>query len=360
MAYPDLTANPVVSDKVVYKLIVKDGSGNSLGEFEKYKNLRFSKRLNNYGECSFAVPVNDPKIASLIALRIYSVYIYRDDILIWAGEQATREGSLNDKGDNWVYITCYDWFEQWFSRYTDAEEIFSNVDAGQIAWSLIDTAQSETDGDFGINEGTIEATQNRDRTYYNQNIGEAIVNLSNAINGFDFEINTSKAFNVYSVIGIDRSNDIRLEYGINIRYMRITEDFSKPINRAIVLGDSGVLSDPLRVEREDLTSQGIYKIREDLLNDMGVSTIANLEEKGDAMLRKYEAPLYKISMAIVRSTTPTIADFSIGDIITLIIKTGIYNINTQFRVFGWEVDYEADDTETLSLTLGNFYLPTFS
>lgn len=360
MSYPDLTPQPKTSDRIVYKLVVKDGNGVSLGEFEKYKNLKFSKRLNNYGQCTFSVPVNDPKIASLIALRIYSVYIYRDTHLIWAGEQAIRQGSLTDSGNNWVQITCFDWFEQWFSRYTDAEETFTGIDAGQIAWSLIETAQVETDGDYGVIEGTIGATQNRDRTYYNQNIGEAIVNLSNVINGFDFEINTSKVFNVASIIGVDRSNEIVLEYGTNVRSMRITEDFSKPVNRAIVLGDSGVLAEPLRVEREDLTSQGIYRIREDAINEMMVTETETLEEKGDALLRKYEEPLYKISMDIVRSTTPTIDDFSLGDVITIRVKTGMYNINERFRVYGWELSYDQNDTETLSLTLGNFYLPVFS
>lgn len=358
--FPDLTPAPISSERITYRLVVKDGSGNNLGEFERYKNLRFTKRLNNYGECSFSVPVNDPKIASLIALRIYTVHIYRDELLLWAGEQAVRQGALDDKGGNWATITCYDWFEQWFSRYTAEEVTFTGIDAGQIAWDMIDTAQGEANGDFGITEGTIEATQNRDRTYYNQNIGEAIVNLSNIINGFDFEINTSKVFNVASVIGVDRSDEIRLEYGINVRSIRITEDFSKPVNRGIVIGDSGVLAEPLRVERDNVTSQGIYKIREDLSNEMSVSETETLEEKGDAMLRKFQEPLIKISMEIVRSTTPTIADFAIGDIIKLIIKTGIYDMNENFRIYEWGVSWDQNDTETLSLTLGNFYLPEFS
>lgn len=358
--YPDLTPAPVAPSKIVYRLIVKDADGNNLGEFEKYKNLKFTKRLNNYGECSFSVPVNDPKIASLIALRIYSVHIYRDDVLLWAGEQAVRQGNLDDKGGNWATITCYDWFEQWFSRYTAEEVTFTGIDAGQIAWDMIDTAQGEANGDFGIIEGTIEATQDRDRTYYNQNIGEAIVNLSNVINGFDFEINTSKVFNVASVIGVDRSDELILEYGRNIRSIRITEDFSKPVNRGIVIGDSGTFAEPLRVERDNVPSQVLYKIREDLSNEMSVSETATLEEKGDAMLRKYQEPLIKISMEIVRGATPTIADFAIGDIIKLVIKTGIYDMNEDFRIFEWGVSWDQNDTETLSLTLGNFYLPLFS
>lgn len=349
---------------ITYKILVKDASGNNIGEFEKFRNLKFNKRLNNYGTCQFEVPVDDPKIASLISLRRYSVEIYRYDnttgLLIWAGEQASRQGNLDDKGGNWVLIYCYDWLEQLNSRFTADEVSYEGIDAGQIAWDLIDDSQTQSNGDFGITEGTIEATQNRDRTYYNKNILEAIIELSNVINGFDFEINTSKVFNVKGVIGADRTDSVILEYGINVTAMRIMEDFSKIVNRGIVLGDSGYIGDPLRVERDDAGAQALYKVREALVSETTTSEQDTLEEKGDALIRKYEAPLYKVSMNIARGGTPSIADFALGDVITLKVQSGIYNINEDFRIYEWTVSYSDDNTETLDLVLGNFYIPNFS
>jgi len=343
----------------MYKIQVQDGSGNNLGEFSTFRNLQFGKRLNNYGACSFQVPINDPKVSSLIALRIYTVNIWRDATLIWAGEQVNRQGNLDNKGDNWVTVYCFDWFEQLLTRYTGSEVTFSGVDAGDIAWQLIDTSQSLSDGDLGITEGTIETTQNRDRTYYNQNIAQAIINLSNVINGFDFEINTSRVFNVYTTQGIDRSDSIILEYGVNVSDMRITEDFSKPVNKAIILGGSGNPSVALRVERDDAVLQGQYKLREGLSNELTVSETATLEESGDAMIRKYGISLMKISMGIVRKS-PTIADFALGDIIRLKVKSGIYDIDQSFRIFEWQVNYNSDNTETLTLVLGDFTIPEAS
>lgn len=346
---------------ITYKILVKDENGTNLGEFEKFRGLKFNKRLNNYGSCQFEVPVDEPKIASLISLRRYSIEVFRYDdetgLLIWAGEQASRQGSLDDKGGNWVQIICYDWLEQLNSRYTADEVTYEGIDAGQIAWDLIDDSQNQTNGDFGITEGTIEATQNRDRTYYNKNILEAIIELSNVINGFDFEINTSKVFNVKNIIGTDRSDSVILEYGINITSMRIMEDFSKIVNRAIILGDSGYIGDPLRVERDDTGKQETYKIREALINETTTSESGTLQDKGDALIRKYENPLYKVSMGIARGGSPSIADFALGDVITLIVQSGIYNLNEQFRVYEWTVSYNDDNTEVLDLVLGNFYIP---
>ncbi len=194
-----------------YTIKVKNLAEEVIGEFDVFRNLQFGKRINNYGTCSFDVPVSGNKTDNLIALRIYTVWIYRNDVLIWAGEQATREGKLDDKGDNWVTLHCFDWIEQLNTRYTAEEVIFIATDAGEIAWSMIETSQAKTNGDFGFTEGVIEPTMDRDRTYNNQNIMEAIINLANVINGFDFEINNSKVFNVYEHIGVDRTSTIILE-----------------------------------------------------------------------------------------------------------------------------------------------------
>lgn len=53
---------------IEYRILVKDHNNIAIGEFPVFRNLKFSKRLNNYGECSFEVPVSDPAIRSLVAL----------------------------------------------------------------------------------------------------------------------------------------------------------------------------------------------------------------------------------------------------------------------------------------------------
>ena len=345
---------------ITYKVIVKDASGNNVGEFEKFRNLKFGKKLNNFGECSFEVPANDSKVSQLIALRVYSVWIYREGTLLWAGEQAIRQGDLDDRGDNWATIVCYDWLEQLNSRYTVAEQIYTFQSGSDIVWDLIDQTQQDTNGDLGITQGTLEESTWREKTYTNQNIMDAIVNLANLLDGFDFQINNSKVFSISNFIGIDRSDTIVLEYGTNVKSVRITEDFSKPSTRAIILGQTDEVTDQVRLERNDATQQTAYGLREYTQSVMEVSEVATLEATGDAVLRKYGSPLLKVSVDIVRSTTPTIEDFSLGDIIRVKIKSGIYNIDENFRVFEWTVSYDTDNTETLSLVLGNFYTEVFS
>lgn len=334
-----------------YKILVKDGDGDPIGEFDTFTDLTFGKKLNNFGECSFKIPTNDPKLSSLIALRVYTVEIYRDGVLIWAGEQANREGELNEDGDNWCQITCYDWLEQLSDRYTVNEKIYEYQDGTEIFKDLLNTTNA--DSPTGITVGSTVPTTWREKTYTNQSVLDAMISLANMTGGFDFEVTNGKELNNYEFKGIDRSDEIILEYGINIKKIRLTEDFSKPATRAIILGSDG--KDQVRTEVDDLVAQGVYGLREYVFNQLEESEQTTFEDTGNAVLRKYGSPLMKVSMDLVRGITPTIDDFALGDIITLIVQRGTYDIKEPFRVYEWEVSYNDDNTETLKLTLSNFF-----
>ena len=509
---------------MTYRVVVKSGA-DTIGEFEAFTSLRFGKRLNNYGTCILTVPVSEEKINDLVSLRENTVWIYRGDTLVWAGEMAIRAGELNSAGAGLVELHSFTWFEQLRNRFTEKELRYEQVDAGAIAWDLIFRTQNQyiqadtgadlpgtasTDSvigtvdwttpnnikvddstsanidfgateratyylkatnfgfalpsnsditgitvtvkelndkgssthyakdvnvklikagtiqtvnkgnnldraetvttttyggindtwsdtwaytdinnsgfgvalsylgkgsiiniysvkitvyykypvsvgnyDFGITEGTIEATMDRDRTYNNQNIAEAIINLTNVLEGFDFEITDNKVFNAKTLIGEDLTESVILDYGSNVLSCRITEDFSAPVNRAIILGEASDNTELLRIERNDTTSQTNIKLREDATTEWDVSETETLNEKGDAILRKYSTPLLKIDIDILPNT-PNVTQFSLGDLIIVRIVHGFYNIKEEYRIFEWEVEYKSDGTEKLSLVLGKF------
>jgi hypothetical protein len=355
----EITGKQFVPIAQTYRILIKDENGNFIGEISGFKNLKFGKRLSNYGQASFDIQANSDKAAELVSLRQYSIWIYyqKDAVstLVWSGEQAMREGNLDNAGNNWCTIYCYDWLEQLNSRYTASEKFFDGVDAGQIAWTLIDDTQDQTNGNLGITQGTIQTTVPRDRHYYNQNIMEAIVNLSNVLSGFDFEITNDKVFNVKNVIGTDKSNEIIIKYGHNVESVKIVEDFVHPTNRAIIIGQStDDLNDLIRVERNNLTSQSEYKVRESLTSEMEVSETTTMEDKGDAVLRKYQYPLISVDINFSSLPEPNITQFGLGDALRFIVKSGIYNINEAYRVFEWTITFDSNNVGKLNLILGNF------
>lgn len=330
-----------------YTIEVRDKDGTKLGQFLNWKSLRFDKKLNSYGECSFDVPVTDDALRTLTALRRYQVFVYRDNVIVWAGEQAVRSSSLSAASDNLVTITCYDWLEQLNHRYTGANDRYSATDAGAIAWDLIDTTQGATNGDYGITQGTIETTTPRDRSYQNKNIMEAIIQLSEVEGGFDFEITHGKVFNVYERKGRDLSGAQVFDWASNIEEVRLlTEDFSRPANEAIVLG-AGFGSSQLRRVRSDTSSQAVILLRQQRANEVDVSETGTLDAKGDALIAKWKKPILSLVFAQMPNTLPTIGTLELGDTVKVRIKEGIYDIENGMRIFGWNVSIDDRGKESI-------------
>ncbi len=331
--------------------------GRFIGEFTEFRELEFGKRLSDYGLCQFDVPTTDNKLGTLLSLRKNKVYIYRSEddeegVLVWAGEMAVAKGRLVQDENNWITIYSYTWLEQFKDRFTAVRVTFDTIDQGQIAWSLIDTTQEESS--FGITQGTIPATKNRDRTYFNQNVYEAIVNLGNVLSGFDHEITDEKVFNAESIIGEDKRDEIQFIYGVNIREATIEDNFLNPVNRAIVLGQPTDDTSLIREESNDAGAQEEFKLRENVLSEMDVSDTGTLQDKGLAILRKRSGALRKVEFIPAGSTGDTINAFGVGDIVYIKIVDNFYSIEGDFRVYEWSVRYDSDNVEYISLVLGDF------
>ena len=54
-----------------------------------------------------------------------------------------------------------------------------------------------------------------------------------------------------------------------------------------------------------------YGLRESLLSEMDIADLATLEDRGDALLRKYQLPLMTLTMNILESSAPNVTDFGI-------------------------------------------------
>lgn len=342
--------------KLGYRIIIKDENGNEVGEAPAPRKLSFSKRLNDYGRAKWDIRVSDPQAASFVALRKNTIEIHRESgtalTLVWAGEQALVRGELNEAGNNWAAVHAFTWFEQLYHRYTSEIVTYTEIDQGAIMVDLIN--DTNADDPTKITIGTTPATKIRDRAYHSQNIAEAIINLSNVASGTDFEVTDLGVFNAESIIGTDKTSSVVFRYGHNIKNVTIIEDFTSPINRAIVLGEATGETELTRVDRNELTLQGEYGLREGRLQEMDISSISTLEDKGDAAIRKYGQPLLHIEFDLVRNVSPSIDEFTVGDGIRLIIQNGMYTIDEQYRVYEWEITWDEKSTETLKLTLGTF------
>lgn len=285
----------------------------------------------------------------LFKVDVNEIRIMRNQKVISAGQINTVQPDANDK----TTVRASGWFDLLKYRYSSAGASFTGTDAGEIAWNLIDTTQSLTNGNFGILRGVIQASISRDRTYdVEKNIYDAIVQLSEVIDGFDFEITWDKRFNVYSPgIGIIR-DDIIFNYPGNIKRLRMTRDGTAVFNDVTIKG-AGFGAEVFAAQAIDTTSGATYGLRQEILNQSDVSVEATLLEKANEELRVRKAPMDLVNITLDGNLSPVFGTYSLGDYIQVTTDDlSIFGvINGFMRLDGMDLSVDENNTEEVNLRM---------
>ena len=340
-----------------YKYILWDFRTGQKEILPEALNRSYSYQLNRAGKASFSLPLTTERLQRFpLYIGVTRLLIYRATKLIWAGViWEITEDAQDDEGA--VNVQCTEIFHILSEkRYTS--NTYTSTDAGTIAWGLINTTQGLSGGNLGITQGTIEATQNRDRAYLDEKIGEKIIQLTEVINGFDFEItpsikvNTLGVFNVYSKRG-STLNTFRLEYGEglknNIQSWSRKRTLSDMFNSVIVegegLGDARLTS--TETDAALITAIGLLEGR---IQEKSISEQTTLDTRADEFIRvrKTEQPLYDIT---VNDAYDDFGKYDVGDIVPVRIKYGYVAINTTMRIYGIDVRVSDAGEEVIKLTV---------
>ena len=340
-----------------YKYILWDFKTGAKEIFTEATNRSYSYQLNRAGKASFTLPITSDRLATFpIYLGVTRLLIYRENVLIWAGVVwEVEENATIDEGT--VNIQCIEIFHILSEkRYTS--NTYTNTDAGQIAWGIINTTQGLTGGNLGLTQGTIQTTQNRDRTYLDEKIGEKIIQLTEVINGFDFvitpsiKINTLGEFNVYSKRG-STITDFRLEYGDklknNIQSWSRKRTLSDIYNSVVIEGE-GYGDIALKSIQTDPSMINAVGLLEGRVQEKSINQQITLDSKGQEFIRvrKTEQPIYDLTL---NNAYDDFGKYDIGDIVTVKIQTGYVNINTTMRIYGIDVRVADSGEEQIKLTV---------
>ena len=340
-----------------YKYILWDFKTGAKEIFSEATNRSYSYQLNRAGKASFTLPITSERLNTFpIYLGVTRLLIYRANVLIWAGVVwEMEENATIDEGV--VNIQCVEIFHILSEkRYTS--NTYTNTDAGQIAWGLINTTQGLTGGNLGLTQGTIEATQNRDRTYLDEKIGEKIIQLTEVINGFDFlitpsiKINTQGVFNVYSKRG-QTINSFNLEYGEglrnNIQAWSRKRTLSDIYNSVVVEGE-GYGDIALKSTQTDSSMINAVGLLEGRVQEKSINQQTTLDSKGQEFIRvrKTEQPIYDLTL---NNAFDDFGKYDIGDIVPVKIKSGYININTTMRIYGIDVRVSDGGEEQIKLSV---------
>lgn len=334
---------------MAYRIEIRNSGGTERWEVP-FVRFSFSELLDkdrsltvtfNYSVVKVIADAMDITVEYIVSAAYREIYVINSSgTTVYAGYVSDLQFTKGQGLQGTLIVASKGFFSLLRKRYTtsNAKVVYTATDASDIAWDLIDDTQVKTSGNFGITRGTDPTTTSRDRTYLRANIAEAIEDLSavEIKNGFDFEIDNSKIFNVYYPEKGTQRDNIILEDGFNILTYEIRKTFiDDMINQVHVVGEGFGTDAP--VETRD--SEAIYKsnffLLEAVQSEKDVKESATLQAKGDAMLDRLKYPQKYITVTC-RDNNPVLTDYSVGD--RLKVKIDEYGVNMFMRILKRTVD----------------------
>jgi hypothetical protein len=307
----------------MFRVIVKDTSSSDQYDIP-FTTVDFTDELNNSKNATFyfdyAAVEEVAQVYGKTALFVLSggfreIWLEKDGTKVYYGAISDYSVSKDSSGVLKITVASVGFFSLLAKRRTGAKRVFTTTDAGTIAWTLINESQTgDTYGDLGITMGTIQTSVDRDRTFRFASLREEIWQMSNANlkNGFDFEVDNNKVFNVYYAQKGSQREDIFFDEKNIISY-----SFRKPLvlnltNRVYVLG--GGFNDDVIYETRDSAAdyRVTFGLLEDVLSSRNVEETDTLQDKGDGYLLKNQSPIVEISITHADGE-PNIEDYDIGD-----------------------------------------------
>ena len=308
----------------VYQVFVRNVVTDDIFELP-YIALSFTEELNKGRDAKVSLDFKAAKVISdaystdilfLFTSGLRELWIQKNNIKVYIGVISDLSIQKDDKGFLRVDIASVGYLTLLSKRRTSNKRIFTNTDAGVIAQTLVDESQ-QSDlpySDLGITFGSIAPSVNRDRTYRFDNVKDSIIKLSNENlkNGFDFDIDNNKIFNVYYPTKGTLKNNIFFDEQNIINYR-----FRKPLilslaNQVYAIGE-GFNDNVLFTKRTSAAEyRAVFTLLEDAVSERDVKELATLEDKGDRYLLDNQSPRISIEINHL-DDNPDINNYELGD-----------------------------------------------
>lgn len=345
-----------------WQMVIGPASGGHELALTEARSRRYTARLGENSDMSFSIDGRHPQAAAIAELST-------DVHLLFSTASGTeildrcRVGQTRDdvgEDEHRTDVTCLD-----YRAVLDRQILlsgdtltFAGVDQTDIAWSLIAAAQAHRAGDLGIWKGVVDGYtgQVRDRTYEaGDSIGQRIQELSEVINGFDWDITPDSASSLrfdawYPGRGSDR--------GVVLLLGGLVATVSREVNPSdyanAIRYSGGEATTAGEWEAGDLGTPGAFPQGrwDKAFGDDGLTTQASLDERAEWQLAESQVVTPVYTVRLKRGGWEGPDHIWVGDTVRLIIPSGRLDVDTTARVHEVQIDIDEDGGETVTLTLG--------
>lgn len=326
-----------------YQVILEDPSPQTIWELIP-KSYSFIERLNkeptatfifSFEELKKLAEANDTTVMNMFTPELREIRIERDETKIFDGVVSDFEAVPGTQGDKDVYVKAMGFFGLFKRRYVGigTKLTYSITDAGTIAWNLINASQTSDSpySDWGITQGTINTSVNRDRSYLFDNVYDSIVRLSNENldNGFDFDIDNTRKFNVYyptkgqslPAIVFDERTMADWKYRVPLML--------EMVNKVYVVGEG--FNDDINYETRTAGTafRTPFGTLEEKLNARNVTETDTLQKKGDRRLTDAKESPIEINDVSHYDSDIEFSDYNIGD--SIIVNLPDFGVSNESK-----------------------------
>lgn len=335
--------------------VIEDDVLTRTGVPQGESSLGLTWTLNAAGSLEFTLPIDDPFVTrDNFAVGAREFHVYRDEVLVWGG-RLWRAEVTNVVA---VRFGALGFFSSLNRREVDDDLLYNNVDQLDIAWNLIDFTQAKTDGDLGITrEDATPSGVDRSVAYCLDTrdvIADAIGDLSEAEDGFDFDVGPDKVWRTWSPLrGTDTG--IMLDTRTNVMSMDgLAFDATDLSNEVTAISSSGSCETPVTEMALDTTSRGIFGLLQSNLTDDVPP--AHLQAKADEALRISREPRLQPTVTMDQAVAdlvdvPDLSTYAVGDLVHLTSTRGFATFDDDLRILEISVLARPGGLERVTLRL---------
>lgn len=318
----------------LYNLDVVTGTFTRKAVITNYFDLEHTESLNGIGSCSFKLNVLEPSLTKANFIPyITQIAVKENNTIIWVGPYSNFSGDVKDI-DGTITINAYSYLHHLNFRNTDKLTEFNNVEQTQILRNLVDLIQNRPNGKLGITLNSENTGILRDRTYEYKNVAEAFIQMSQVINGMDFDfipiqngagLLSSVNLQFYNLKkGTIRNNLPALSLGKLGTVYSANFSFNGELYNSIISEGSGSQDTIIQTYDNDALQKG-YTRREYFLPQKSVSDQDTLNDNINSFANYYSVPRFVLNADFYANTVFQYGQIFLGD--TLNVDVNIQDIS---------------------------------
>lgn len=348
-----------------YVVLAADLLTDEVREEIPFDQFSYTHALNGAGSFSATVPLSTPKfnkiLRSTLDMARTAIYVVRDGVVQWGGILWATDADL--EGDS-VRCAGQGFWSYYQRQVIESTLRYSDVthDQFQIVDGILDHVHLFTGGQIGVQAAwSALSGVKRTRDYWSfekKNAGEAITQLSEVDDGFDFAVDVggslhdgfTRALNL-SFPRRGRRTSLVFESGKNVRVLRWGLDGWSMANRVLTVG-AGEGKAMLITAATNVAKLDTYPMLREVTTYKDVSVKKTLDGHARADLTRMLNGTESLEVEIVASSPDSqLGSFITGDEIRCRADEGFIDVDSWYRLISYTVTVGREGGESVKASL---------